>query len=313
MTWPHTVDEVLAGDQVVVMAHVTPASGVVLTPLTNFGIRDQEAGMLTPLSSSVGMWRKLRRLQESPSVAVAYHTRRHALSQRPEYVLVQGKASLSALEDRGWLERHRDSWERSAGPRDVGPLWERWLRIYHWRVGIQIEVERVLVWPDLACRWPAQVHGAPLPSAAAPEQPAPKDGTEPRIDHARAARRAARLPNVLLGWVGADGLPTVIPAEVAGAEPAGILLDVPAGLVPAGGRRAGLIAHTFARYSYGQRQHKHTGWLQADPEEPGRVLYAPHTQHGHYLPPSRTLYRLSAGLVTRRGHREGVRAGFLPS
>ncbi len=112
--------------------------------------------------------------------------------------------------------------------------------------------------------------------------------------------------------MGADGLPTVIPVGVAGTEPSGILLDAPSGWVPAGGRRAGLAAHTFARYSYGQHQHKYTGWLQADPAR-ARVLYAPHTQHGYYLPPPRTLYRLSAGLVTRRGHREGVRAGFLSS
>jgi hypothetical protein len=312
VSWPETVDEILAGDQVVVMAQVTPANGVVLTPLTNFGIRDPDAGTTTPLNSSIGMWKKLRRLQEDPRVAVAYHTRKHAFTQRPEYVLVQGTASLSALEDHGWLEHHRENWERFAGPRDVGPLWERWLRIYHWRVGIQIEVERVLLWPDLACHGPAQVHGAPLPSTAAPVQRPPKGGTKPRINHARAARRAASLPSILLGWVGTDGLPMVIPVAITGTEPSGILLDVPTGWVPAGGRRAGLTAHTFARYSYGQHQHKHTGWLQADPTR-ARVLYAPHTQHGYHLPPSRALYRLSAGLITRRGHREGVRAGFLPS
>ncbi len=174
VSWPETVDEILASDQAVAMAQVTPANGVVLTPLTNFGIRDRHAGTVTPLNSSIGMWKKLRALRENPRVAVAYHTRKHAFTERSEYVLVQGTASLSALEDRSWLEHHRENWEHFAGPRDVGPLWEHWLEIYHWRVGIQVEVERVLVWPDLACRGPVQVHGAPLPSEAPAEQRPPK-------------------------------------------------------------------------------------------------------------------------------------------
>lgn len=264
--------------------------------------------MVTPLSSSVGMWRKLRRLTEEPRVAITYHTRAHGFAKRGEYVLVQGRASLSAIEDRSWLERHRAHWERFAGPRDVGWLWERWLGIYHWRVGIEVEVERVLVWPDLGCR--GAVHPMGLPPDAAEQRP-PRGGTGPRIDHRRAARRAAGLESLLLGWVGGDGFPMVLPVEVEGTEREGIVLGAPEGWVPAGGRRAGLTAHTFARYAYGQHQRKHTGWLRADPEQK-KVLYAPHTEHGYHLPPSRTLYRLSAGFVTKRGHREGVREGFLP-
>ncbi len=37
--WPDTVDEILGGDHVVMLAYVTPASGVVLTPVTNFAVR----------------------------------------------------------------------------------------------------------------------------------------------------------------------------------------------------------------------------------------------------------------------------------
>jgi hypothetical protein len=176
VAWPDTVDEIFGGDQAVALAHVTPASGVVLTPLTNFGIRDRQGGRLTPLNSSIGMWKKLERVQQNPHVAVAYHTRKHGFSDRAEYVLVQGRAAHSSLEDRGWLERHRESWERFAGPRDVGPLWERWLRIYHWRVGIEIAIERLIVWPNLACRGEFEVFGASLPS----EPPAPQRApTEP--------------------------------------------------------------------------------------------------------------------------------------
>jgi hypothetical protein len=113
---------------------------------------------------------------------------------------------------------------------------------------------------------------------------------------------------VLLGWVGADGLPLAVPASVEGYEERGIVLGVAEGLVPPGGRRAGLTAHWFARYTFGQRQRVHTGWIQA--ERPGgRVVYAPHTQTGYRLPTSRFLFRLVAGFEARRRLRGAKRAG----
>lgn len=311
VSWPRAVDEILAGDQAVALAHVTPASGVVLTPLNNYGVRNREAGTVAPLSSSVGMWRKLDRIQKSPRVTVAFHTREHGFSDRPEYVLVQGYASHSPLSDRGWVERHLEAWERSSGTRDVGPLWERWLRIYHWRVGIEIAVERLIVWPDLACRGVARVYGTALPTEAPQPQRPPRKGTTPRVDHVRVARRASKRPNRLLGWVGADGFPIVVPVEVAGIEEGGILLDAPEGVLPPGGRRTGLLAHSFARYTFGQHKYQHTGWLEVGADG-DRTLYSPHTENGYHLPSSRFLYRLGAGFVTRRGYREGRRAGFLP-
>src|SRR2546428_13847998 len=60
-TWPDTVDDIFGGDCVVTLGYVTPASGVVLTPLTNFAVRDRSAGTLTALNSSVGVWKKLAR------------------------------------------------------------------------------------------------------------------------------------------------------------------------------------------------------------------------------------------------------------
>jgi hypothetical protein len=310
--WPDTVDEVLGGDQAVMFAQVTPAAGVVLTPLTNFGVRDREAGTMTPLNSSVAMWKKLERLQENPRIAIAYHTRKHGFSDRPEYILVQGRASLSPLEDRGWLERNREQWERAAGPSENGRLWDWWLRIYHWRVAIGVEVERLVVWPDLDCQGEPQVFGAPRPSDPPQPQREPGKGTGPRVNHVRAARRAAALPDTLLGWVDADGFPFVVPVEVHGSEERGIVLETPAGApAPPGGRRAGMAAHDFARYTHGQNQRRHSGWLEAASGE-RRVIYAPHTAHGYYMPWSETVFRLSAGFETRRRYRLGRRAGFLP-
>jgi hypothetical protein len=56
--WPDAIDQVLDGDHVVMLAHATPANGVVFLPLTNFGVRNREAGTVT-VNSSVGVWTKL--------------------------------------------------------------------------------------------------------------------------------------------------------------------------------------------------------------------------------------------------------------
>src|SRR3954451_13380200 len=309
--WPDSVDEILGGDQVVALAYTTPANGVVLTPLTNFGLRDRATGTLSAVNSSVAAWRKLDRIRTSPGIALAYHTRKHGFSDRPEYVLVQGTASLSAP-DPHYPKTIQETWERFGGPVDVGPLWNWWLRVYNLRIPIEIAVQRVIVWPDLACEGTPQIHGAPIPPAPEPQR-APKNGTGPRIDHRRAARRARKLENVLLGWVGADGFPVAIPATPQATTDSGIDLSVPRGLVPHGGRRAGLLAHEFARYTAGQNLRKHTGWLEA--HEPGAtsVSYAPHTEAGYHMPSSMTIYRLAAGAGTRRGFRGARRAGFAPA
>lgn len=310
--WPETVDHVLAGDQAFAFARVTPARGVILTPLTNTGLTDPEAGKATPFTSSIGATKKFEKLAKNPKVAIAYHTRAHGFSERPEYVLLQGRGAHGPPSDRGWIERNRETWERYLGPRDVGPVFERWLRYYHWRVPMEIEVERLIVWPDLACRGQPQVYGEPLPREDPPPQKAPTKGTGPRINHRRAARRIKKLPNRLLSWVGADGYPVVVPVDVVGIEAGGVILEAPEGVnLPPGDRRGGLLGHSFARYTMGQNQRKHTGWLEVIPGS-RRILYAPHTESGYYLPTSMFLYWVAAGFVTRRGFRDAKESGFAP-
>jgi hypothetical protein len=307
--WPDRVDEILDGDQVVMLAYVTPAKGVVLLPVTNFAVRDREAGRLTAVNSSVGVWKKLERIRRDPHVALAFHTREHGRSDRPEYVLVQGTALLSPpIPD--YPATILEHWERVEPWRDLHPLWKWWRRVYALRVAIEIAVERLVVWPDLACGGEPEVYGAPLPSTPPAPQHPPKGGTRPRINHARAAAKAKRLPDVLLGWVGADGFPMAVPVEVAGAGEGGMLLEPPDGIVPVGGRRAGLTAHWFSRDATGQNQRKHTGWLEAEPAA-GLVVYAPHTQANYRLPASRTVFQLISGGATRLGLRGARRAGFV--
>jgi hypothetical protein len=115
---------------------------------------------------------------------------------------------------------------------------------------------------------------------------------------------------VLLGWVGGDGFPVVLPTAIAGTEPRGIVLDVPAASLPDGARRAALLAHWFTRHSFGQEHRGHTGWLR--PASAGRAVYAPHTASGYRLPGPRALFRTASGIVTWNGLRSARRSGFLP-
>lgn len=298
MSWSDEIDEILAGDQSIVLAYGTPAGGVVCAPVTNFGQRDRETGTIT-VNSSVGMPKKLERIRNDPRVALAFHTRRHGFSDRPLYVLVQGTATLSDP-----IPRYPDmlgaDWDRFDGPRATGTFWEWWLRIYYTRVEVRISVERVSAWPDLACRGSPETHGTPLLAQAPSSHRDPAKGTGSRIDHHAAARKIARLPDVLLGWMDADQRPFVAPVEVNGTDDTGIALTAPHDLLPAGGRRAGLTAHTFTQHVLGQHQQIHTGWLQADDSS---ALYMPHTRTGHRIPASRLLYRLGVGYGTRRGMR----------
>src|SRR4051812_27056953 len=81
ITWPAELDDLVSGDHVIALAYVTPASGVVITPVTNFALRDREAGRIS-VNSSVGAWRKLQRMRRNPRVALAWHTREHSRSTR---------------------------------------------------------------------------------------------------------------------------------------------------------------------------------------------------------------------------------------
>lgn len=310
LRWPDEVDDVLASDQVVALGYVTPARGVVLTPVTNFGLRDRDRGVLSAVNSSVGVHRKLERIRSNPRVAIAYHTRRLSFTDRPEYVLVQGEAELGSVDPR-YTRTIRNAWERFGGPVEVGPVWSWWLRVYDMRVPLHVAVRRVVAWPDLACERAPEVVGPALGDDPPPQRP-PRNGTGPRVDHRRVAKRAAALPDTLVAWVDGDGFPFVVPARVGEPERGGIRLEVPAGVAPAGGRRAGLLSHWFARYTAGQVQRRQTGWLEAPEAGTTSVLYAPHTDKGYRMPASMLAYRLGAGAVTRRGYRGAKRSGLVP-
>jgi hypothetical protein len=296
VTWSDDVDEILASDLAAGVAYLTPAKGVVITPMAPLGLRDREAGTVT-LSTSQGLWKKLDRIRRNPGVAVAYHTREHGLTDRSGFVLVQGRASFPTVPDRAWLESITPEWDRFLGPRHRG-LVGRLLDVYYWRrVPITIQVERVVAYPDDRAEHEPEVFGGTRPEPP-PPQSAPKGGTGPRIDTEKAAARARRLRHMLLGWRGADDLPEVIPATALEATSEGIGLRVPPGSVAPGGRRAGLTSHSFEPRMIGQEQRIHTGWVSHDGA--GQVRYAPHTEAGYRLPPSKAIFTLASASLAFR-------------
>jgi hypothetical protein len=304
--WTEQLDQIIGGDHVVMLGSVTPAGGVVLVPMSNLGTRNREAATVT-VNSSIGAWKKLDRISRNPKVALVFHTRVHATSGRPEYLLAHGTAKLSEpIPD--YPSTVIDYWERFEPWRDLNPLWKRWLRVFAIRIEIEVAVDRLIAWPDLGGRGEPAVHGASLPAELPPSQRPPGRGTGPRVSPRRAARSASRLPHLLLGWVGADGLPMTVPVRIAGWIPEGILLDAAPGVVPPGGRRAGLTAHWFAERVIGQHQRVHTGWLDTDR---GRVLYSPHTTAAYRFPSSLPLFQLVAGAGTRWRLRQARRSGVL--
>lgn len=280
------------------LGYVTPAHGVVMTPVTNFGLHHRDRGVVT-VNTSVGAWRKIARIRRNPNVALAFHTRAHASHSRRDYVLVQGAATVGPpIHD--YPSTVLEHWERVEPWSSLGPVWKRWMRIYALRVEIRIAAERIVSWPDLSCDGERIVVGDDLPDAPPASQKPPANGTGPRVGVRRTAFAARRLPHTLLGWVGSDGRPFMVPVRASDVDPAGVVLSAPSGLVPSGSRRAGLTAHWFSRGVTGQCIAVHTGWL----ESTDRLIYAPHTRTGHVMPPSRLVYRMAAGGFTRLGARQ---------
>jgi hypothetical protein len=306
--WPDEVDEVIGGDLTCAVANVTPAGGAVVTAVAPIGLRDREAGTVG-FTTSLGFGRKLERIREEPRIALAYHAREHGLGDAANhhYVLVQGIATFEADPDRDFLQNE-------IGPRSArfmgaprrGVFWDRWLRAYYAdRVLVTVEVERMLVWPDLRASGPPQVVGAAAPDGPPAPQAPPNKGTGPRVDAVRAGRRVAELPHRLLAYGGADGFPVIVPFDVAGQDADGLSLEAAAAL-PSGGRRAGIVAHRYNAKLIGLETRQHTGWLEVSGEA---ARYAPHTEGGFKAPANKTLLLLGNGYLARKNLEKARKEG----
>ena len=194
VAWPDDVDEVIHGDLTAGVAWTTPAGGCVITAVAPCGLRDREAGTVT-FTTSLGFGKKLNRIRKDPRVALSYHARDHGHASGDQLVLVQGTARIVEQPDRDWLENVlTPAATRHLGAPRRGFFWDRWLQEYYAdRVPVHVDVERIVVWPDLAGAGEPAVYGAPLPAGDPAPQDAPAKGTGPRVD-ARQGRREAALP-----------------------------------------------------------------------------------------------------------------------
>jgi hypothetical protein len=306
--WPDEVDDVLGGDLTCAIAYVTPAGGAVVTAVAPIGLRDRAANTVG-FTTSLGFGRKLDRLRTEPRIAMAYHAREHGLGDgaNRRYVLVQGRASFDADPDPDYLENE-------IGPRSArylgeprrGFFWDRWLQAYYAdRVLVTVAVERIVAWPDLRTEGAPLVVGSERPAEPPQPQPAPKKGTGPRVDAARAGTRAGELPHRLIAYVDADGYPVILPFAVTGADSGGVSIASATGLPP-GGRRAGVVAHRYNAKLIGLETRQHTGWLEvAD----GSARYAPHTESGFKAPANKTVLLLGNGFLARRNLAKARKAG----
>ncbi|MEA2219691.1 MAG: hypothetical protein QOJ35_2317 [Solirubrobacteraceae bacterium] len=305
VAWDDELDAILAGDLTGGLGYRTPAGGVVVQAVAPIGLRDRAAGTIG-FTTSLGFSKKLERIARDPRVAMAFHAREHGFAaDAPQYVLVQGRAEVVAEPSAEQRDEILERSTRYLGKPASGPFWDRWLREYYdVRVPVRIAVERIVVWPDLRCAGSQRVVGAPAAAAPAPQKP-PKNGTGPRVKMQRAGRRVRGSEHVLLGFGGADGFPVVVPVRVEHVDERGMRLGCDVAL-PQGGRRAGLLGHSYRPKLVGLTTRQYTGWLEVGAD--GRALYAPHTETGYVAPPNKTLLLLLNGGLAKKGVRTARKA-----
>ena len=304
VAWDDATEAVLAGDLTAALGYRTPAGGVVVQALAPIGLRDRSAGTVG-FTTSYGFSKKLDRIARDPRVAMAYHARTHGRAQGELYVLAQGTAHVEAdpsPEQSALVRRQAIDF---LGPPREGWFWDRWMREYYSvRVPVFVAVDRIVTWPDLRCAGAPQASGEPLPERHPEPQRQPRGGAGPRVDVARAGRRLRGTQYTLLGYAGADGRPVIVPVSVGEARREGLPLDCAAPLPP-GGRRAGLLGHSYRPQLIGLEARQYTGWLEVGDD--GRALYAPHTETGYKAPPNKTLLLLLNGALAKRGVRAAAR------
>jgi len=303
--WDDALDEVFAGDLTVGLGYLTPAGGVVVQAVAPIGLRDRDRGTLG-FTTSLGFSKKLERIAGDPRVALAFHAREHGTATGTAYVLAQGRARVIEQPTEAEKDQVRVNATAHLGPPKEGIFWSRWLRAYYEaRVPVEVAVQRLLTWPGLDCAGAAGVSGEPLPAPQPQPQRAPANGTGPRIDVARAAKRLRGTAHILLGYAGADGAPMIVPVAI-GADDAGGIALTSAAPLPPGGRRAGLLGHSYRPKLIGLEARQHTGWLEV--ADDGSAHYAPHTETGYKAPPNKTLLLLLNGALARRGMKQATKA-----
>jgi nitroimidazol reductase NimA-like FMN-containing flavoprotein (pyridoxamine 5'-phosphate oxidase superfamily) len=304
VTWNDRIDAIFAGDLVAGLGYRTPAGGVVVQAVAPIGLRDR-GQQTVGFTTSLGFSKKLERIAADPRVALAFHSRRHGSAVTREYVLAQGRARVIAEPSEAERKLVRSNATAHLGAAKSGPFWDRWLREYYQvRVPVLIELERLVIWPNLDAQGTPEVSGQSLPKLAPEPQRPPRQGVGARLDAARAAHRLRGTEYTLLGFTGADGRPCIVPVTVGAPGRSGIPLTTAAALPP-GGRRAGLLGHSFRPQLVGLEARQHTGWLSV---QDGVAHYAPHTEVGYKAPANKTLLLLLNGALAKKGVRNARRS-----
>ena len=304
--WDDSVDAVLAGDLTAALGYRTPAGGVVVQAVAPIGLRDRTAGTVG-FTTSLGFSKKLERIARDPRVAMAFHAREHGAARAPSTCSSKGARGSSTTLRRSSCCRFGAHAEAHLGAAREGWFWDRWLREYYAvRVPVHVEVDRIVVWPELSCAGSPRLIGEAIPGGPPDPQRRPGRGTSPRVDVARAARRLRGTEHRLLGFAAADGRPMIVPVEIQDADAGGLELASAVPLPP-GGRRAGLLGHSYRPQLIGLEARQYTGWLEVGDD--GRARYAPHTETGYKAPPNKTLLLLLNGLLAKRGVRAARNAG----
>jgi nitroimidazol reductase NimA-like FMN-containing flavoprotein (pyridoxamine 5'-phosphate oxidase superfamily) len=304
VVWDDETDAILAGDLTAALAYRTPAGGVSVVAVAPVGMRDRDAGVVG-FTTSFGFGKKLERIEKDPRIALAFHAREHGLAASPRFVLVQGRARIVADPSPEARKRLEANATALLGSRRTGRFWDWWLHEYYdVRAHILVDVERIVSWPTLDCDGEPAVIGEPWPDEAPAPQKPPQNGTAPRVDADRAAAGLRGLAHTLVGYVGADGRPVVVPVAVGDAGPQGISL-VAKRAFPAGGRRAGLLGHSYRPQLVGLETRQHSGWLEGNDSD--QATHAPHTEIGYKAPSNKTLLLLANGFLAKRGVRRAGR------
>jgi hypothetical protein len=307
--WPDEIHEIMTGDLTAAAAYVTPAGGAVVTGVAPCGLARRDEGVVG-FTTSLAFAKKLERILRDPRAALAFHSREHGFSTEDGFVLVQGTATVDLSPSRHRLDTFAPQAERYLGELKRGRLWDRLLKEYYSeRVFVDIDVERIIAWPDLGAFGVPTVFGYALPEQL-PLQTPPGKGVGPRIDVAGAAGQMASLPHRVLAYRGADGLPVIVPVHLAGHDGNGLHL-VTSALLPGGGRRAGLLTHAYRPQLVGLRTRTFTGWLEVTDD--GSAVYAPHTSKGFVAPPQKQLLLAGSGLLAKLRLRQAQRQGLLAS
>ena len=262
VSWPAGADEVIKGDLTAAAAYLTPAGGAVVTGVAPCGIGDRDRGVLG-YTTSLGFGKKLERIVADPHVALAFHAREHGFSASPAFVLAQGTAvggphavapAAGGTDPAGGALRGRGQARPGVGPAAARVLRRTGLRGHHRRA------HRRLAGPE---RFRGHAGDRRCLARSRPARSRRRAAaTGPRMDVAKAAGQIAARPHRVLAYRGADGFPVVVPVQIAGNDAAGLRLVAAAGLLPPGGRRAGLLAHAYRPQLVGLSTRIFTGWLE---------------------------------------------------